>query len=78
MRKWLYEEQHIKRTVSMWQDYFRPTSLAETLDLLQEQKENAKIIAGSTDVLPFAGDIVEEARITLGCLAPTVVRASAV
>ena len=29
-------------------------------------------------VLTFAGDIVDEARITLGCLAPTVVRASTV
>ncbi|MEO7021238.1 MAG: FAD binding domain-containing protein [Ktedonobacteraceae bacterium] len=35
----------------MWQSYLQPTSLAETLDLLQENTGQAKIIAGGTDVL---------------------------
>lgn len=35
----------------MWQDYLQPTSIAETLRLLQEHRENARIIAGGTDVL---------------------------
>src|SRR5690242_10367886 len=35
----------------MWQTYFQPTSLAEALDLLQHYGEQARVIAGGTDVL---------------------------
>lgn len=35
----------------MWQEYFRPTSLAEALDLLRRFAGRARLIAGGTDVL---------------------------
>ncbi|MFP4322759.1 MAG: FAD binding domain-containing protein [Anaerolineales bacterium] len=35
----------------MWQDYYTPTSLAETLQLLQQYGARARIIAGGTDIL---------------------------
>jgi xanthine dehydrogenase iron-sulfur cluster and FAD-binding subunit A len=35
----------------MWQAYKQPTSLAETLELLQHYGEHARIVAGGTDVL---------------------------
>ncbi len=35
----------------MWQTYLRPTNLAEVLDLLHHYGEQARIIAGGTDVL---------------------------
>ncbi|MBV9258882.1 MAG: FAD binding domain-containing protein, partial [Ktedonobacteraceae bacterium] len=35
----------------MWQTYLRPTSLAETLDLLGSYREKARIVSGGTDVL---------------------------
>ncbi|MBV9713691.1 MAG: FAD binding domain-containing protein [Ktedonobacteraceae bacterium] len=35
----------------MWQTYLRPTSLAETLDLLDSHREKARIVSGGTDVL---------------------------
>src|SRR5260370_25764875 len=37
--------------VSMWQTYLRPTSLAETLDVLARHGERARIVAGGTDVV---------------------------
>lgn len=35
----------------MWQTYQQPNSLAETLELLEHYREQARIIAGGTDVL---------------------------
>ncbi|GHO96654.1 hypothetical protein KSF_067020 [Reticulibacter mediterranei] len=35
----------------MWETYLQPTSLAETLDLLQNYKASARVIAGGTDIL---------------------------
>jgi xanthine dehydrogenase iron-sulfur cluster and FAD-binding subunit A len=35
----------------MWQTYLRPTSIAETLDLLHTHRDEARIISGGTDVL---------------------------
>lgn len=35
----------------MWQTYLRPTSLAETLDVLARHGERARIVAGGTDVV---------------------------
>ncbi|MBV9689907.1 MAG: FAD binding domain-containing protein [Ktedonobacteraceae bacterium] len=35
----------------MWQNYLQPSSLEETLSLLQEQGGQARLIAGGTDVL---------------------------
>src|SRR5438552_442236 len=35
----------------MWQNYIIPTDLTEALDLLHSHQENARIIAGGTDVL---------------------------
>jgi carbon-monoxide dehydrogenase medium subunit len=35
----------------MWQTYFQPTSLAEALDLMHHYGEQARAIAGGTDVL---------------------------
>jgi xanthine dehydrogenase iron-sulfur cluster and FAD-binding subunit A len=35
----------------MWETYLQPTSLAETLDLLQSYKASARVIAGGTDIL---------------------------
>ncbi len=35
----------------MWQTYFQPTSIEETLDLLAQYADKARLIAGGTDVL---------------------------
>src|SRR5258708_33316407 len=35
----------------MWQNYLRPTSLEEALDLLQQHVGRARLVAGGTDVL---------------------------
>lgn len=35
----------------MWETYLQPTSLAETLDLLQSYQASARIIAGGTDIV---------------------------
>ncbi len=35
----------------MWQTYFQPTTITETLSLLRQQGNNARIVAGGTDVL---------------------------
>jgi xanthine dehydrogenase iron-sulfur cluster and FAD-binding subunit A len=35
----------------MWQRYFRPTDLEEALDLLERYGEQARVIAGGTDVI---------------------------
>ena len=35
----------------MWQEYFRPTSLADALDLLRRCAGRARLVAGGTDVL---------------------------
>jgi carbon-monoxide dehydrogenase medium subunit len=35
----------------MWETYLQPTSLAEALDLLQNYKTSARVIAGGTDIL---------------------------
>ena len=35
----------------MWQTYFQPTTVAETLELLQNYGATARLIAGATDVL---------------------------
>ncbi|MBX6342764.1 MAG: xanthine dehydrogenase family protein subunit M, partial [Thermomicrobiaceae bacterium] len=35
----------------MWERYFRPTSLAEALELLRQHAGQARIVAGGTDVL---------------------------
>src|SRR5450631_3399850 len=40
-----------KKEEAMWQTYKQPTSLAETLDLLQKYAQTARLIAGGTDVL---------------------------
>lgn len=37
--------------MTMWQTYFQPTSLDEALRLLDRHAENARLIAGGTDVL---------------------------
>jgi len=34
-----------------WEDYYRPSSISEALNLLEQYKGDAKIIAGGTDVL---------------------------
>jgi aerobic carbon-monoxide dehydrogenase medium subunit len=34
-------------------DYFRPSSLAEALDLLDEQRDNAKLLAGGHSLIPL-------------------------
>ena len=35
----------------MWQTYFQPTTLDETLALLAEHAGRARVVAGGTDVL---------------------------
>jgi CO/xanthine dehydrogenase FAD-binding subunit len=35
----------------MWKTYFQPTSIEETLDLLAQYADKARLIAGGTDVL---------------------------
>ena len=35
----------------MWHKYFTPTTLDAALELLAEHRENARIIAGGTDLL---------------------------
>src|SRR5688572_25038803 len=35
----------------MWQNYYQPTTLEETLGLLREHGAEARIVAGGTDVL---------------------------
>src|SRR5436189_3500191 len=35
----------------MWQNYLQPTTLEETLNLLSEHKQQARIVAGGTDLV---------------------------
>jgi xanthine dehydrogenase iron-sulfur cluster and FAD-binding subunit A len=37
--------------MSMWQDYFQPTSLEQALELLSQYEGHSRLIAGGTDVL---------------------------
>jgi len=35
----------------MWNNYFIPTTLEETLQLLAERREKARLVAGATDLM---------------------------
>src|SRR5918912_152519 len=41
----------LTKDASMWDTYLQPTSMLETLELLQQYGRQARIVAGGTDVL---------------------------